>query len=149
MYTPTKKQWNTVIDNLYKILPLTFEAGIGHLNMSEGSVNDEHTCGTVHCLGGWYAIAVFDTDRRKVTFREGANKMAEALGFNRYTDLDRWAALHPHIWGNGHGLHMFCSRNAYDYAESISDIIVFLEKVRDRSPDGPAPYHRNPDNWLD
>jgi hypothetical protein len=134
MHTPTKTQWNTVIENLYKILPLTSEAGKGHLNMSEGAVNVEHACGTVHCVGGWYAVAVLNTNRCKVNFVDGANKMAQDLGFWDYTDLDEWARTHQLIWGNAYGSALFSSKIAYDGAESISDIIVFLEKVRERSP---------------
>jgi hypothetical protein len=135
MHTPTKKQWNIVIENLYKILPLTFEAGKYHLDMTQGAVNINHTCNTIHCVGGWYAIAVIDTDTRRVNFMNGANRMARHLGFSDCSEMENWAGIHPYIWGNGDGRMLFCARSAYNNANSISDIIVFLEKVRDRSPD--------------
>jgi hypothetical protein len=143
MHTPTRKQWQVVIDNLYKILPLTFESGKGHLNMGEGLVNDrDHPCCTVHCVGGWYAIATLDVDNESVDFRDGANRMALDLGFDgsnkiyypeKYL-LEAWAIRNPLIWGNKYGTYMFYDRRAYDLAGSIAEVINFLEAVKQRSP---------------
>jgi len=143
MHTPTKAQWQVVIDNFYKILPLTFEQGLGHLDMNESNVNSvEHECGTVHCVAGWYAVATLDLENNKVDFRDGANQMASDLGFSDESfprtckrSLEKFADCNPDIWGNAYGDSMFCSNEAYNGAESITDIINFLEGVRDRSPE--------------
>lgn len=108
----------------------------GHLNMMETSVNDDgHECGTVHCVGGWYAIANNLHLDGYITFREGADKMAFDLGLNVSYYLDKWATLNPIIWGNEYGESIFSSRIAYNNACSLSEVITHLEGVRDRSPE--------------
>lgn len=135
MHTPTKTQWNTVIENFKSILPLVEKSGERHLNMMEPSVNNNHTCGTVHCYAGWYAVATLDLENKILSYTDGKQKLAEDLGFRTDRELQDWTDDNPEIWGNQRGPAMFTSTEAFDYANSIPDIILFLEKVRDRSPD--------------
>lgn len=102
--------------------------------MGQSRVNSYHECGTVHCVAGWYAIAVYDTDKKLVDFLNGANKMAKALGFNKGTQLRAWAKRHPEIWGNQFGTDMFYCSIAYNNAKTISEVIRYLEGVQSRSP---------------
>jgi hypothetical protein len=134
MHTPTKGQWQTVIDNLKKVLPIATLPG--HLNMMETEVNDYGTiCGTVHCLGGWYAIAALNPGKERLSFTDGADKMAEDIGFDDKEELEKWAHENGDIWGNEYGYYMFSGGSAFDYPKTLADIVLFLEKVRDRSPE--------------
>jgi hypothetical protein len=142
MHTPTKTRWNTVIDNLKKILPLASEEG--QLDMHEHRVQHAcYKCGTIHCVGGWYAIAAYDLINNpfEMGFSTGADRMALDLGFiaDEYTPsrqlLGDWADEHPEIWGNIYGMSVFTSSKAYNGAKNMAEVIQFLEKVRDRSPD--------------
>lgn len=143
MHTPTKAQWQTVIDNFYKILPLALDSGECHLDMSEPGVNIYHECGTVHCVGGWYAIATMDTGKDRVDFLDGVEQITTDLGFTKYDSrlfnkkaLESWAMNNTEIWGNPYGQKMFYDSCAYgEGARSIIDIINHLEGVRDRSPE--------------
>lgn len=136
MHTPTKKQMAKVIENFYRILPLTFEAGAGHLDFSEPRVNGniyEHPCGTVHCVGGWYAIAKGLHEKGIITFRKGADAMAIDLGFtNRYELID-WVGRNQEIW-RAKSIAIFYSKWAWNEAESITEVIHHLEAVRNRLP---------------
>lgn len=134
---PTKQQWQTVIDNFEKVLPLSEREGCG-LNMIEGSVNDYgHVCGTIHCVGGWYAVATELHKSRLVNYNDGADKMARDLGINDHSDLETWAHENPEIWGTDYGREMFCSRQAYDISRNtgLRGVIEHLKGVRDRSPE--------------
>lgn len=135
MHTPTKKQWQTVIDNFVRVLPLARRED--HLDMMEAVVcNNNHKCGTVHCVGGWYAVAaLFPTGAEYIGFHDGCNKMAEDLGFNYENDLELWAHHNPEVWGNEDGGSMFYDADAYDGAKNLHEVIAFLEKVKDRSPE--------------
>lgn len=134
MHTPTKTQWQLVIDNLKKALPLaTLE---NHLNMSEPVVSSwEHPCGTIHCLGGWYLIGSVGieniSEKNYVSYDEGTELMASHLGI---ADVADWANDNPEIWGNEHGYQVFSDIEAFNDARTLGDIITYLEGVRDRSP---------------
>jgi hypothetical protein len=135
MHNPTKKQWQKVIDNLNKVLPLAFQEN--HLNMRNADVNCRQQCGTIHCVGGWYAVATL-YGRKRLTYSDGANEMASDLGFSGgfgISDLENWAESNPDIWGNRYGYNLFCNENAYDNAETLYEVVTFLEGVRDRSPE--------------
>jgi hypothetical protein len=135
MHTPTKAHWQVVIDNFKKVLPIATKRN--NLDMLEPAVNaDQHKCGTVHCIGGWYAIATCDINK-PLNYKDGALKMAEDLGFRDLPilQLEEWAINHPSIWGNRYGAGMFCNPSAYGNATNLAEAIQFLEKVRDRSPD--------------
>ena len=75
MKHPTKKQFQKVIDLLYTVLPLTFD-NKDHLNMGELRVSDGfHSCGTVHCFGGWFAVALLNEKilTGRVNYMDGGN----------------------------------------------------------------------------
>jgi hypothetical protein len=136
MHTPTKQQWQTVIDNFVRVLPLA--KAKRHLDMTEPKVfcGGLHKCGTNHCVAGWYAVAtIHKLDGSYVGFSDGANKMAQHLGFPGMIDLEEWAELNPQIWGNHFGTMLFYNERAFDYAQTLHDVITFLEKVKDRSPE--------------
>ncbi len=141
MHIPTKTQWQTVIDNFKKVLPMaTMDK---HLDMKECVVHQSktvfgggHKCGTIHCMGGWYAIAVLSKEELQksyVSYTQGTQRMAEDLGFNEVTDLEWWAEKTPAIWGNVYGFSMFSNEAAYNYAKTLAEAVAYLEGVRDRS----------------
>lgn len=133
MYTPTKRKWQIVIDNFQKVLPLAILKD--HLDMSEAQVNDQPSqCGTIHCVGGWYAIATCDTNNR-LDFKDGANSMANHLGFRYKSELEHWAKQNLAIWGNIFAGEMFYDNRAYNEAKTLGEIIEYLKGVRDRSPE--------------
>lgn len=132
MHTPTKTQWQTVIDNFKKVLPLAVQEN--HLDLMEGAVNQDHQCGTVHCIGGWYAMAICDISK-PIDWTHGALVMVDHLGFDRRSDLNNWAEENPDIWGNKCGDSVFTEKAAWNGANSLAEVITFLEGVRDRSPD--------------
>lgn len=137
---PTQKQWQKVIDNFYSILPFTFDSSC-HLDMTETRVNDySHKCGTIHCVGGWYLIAVkkeelFDPHPIE-NFQVGATFLARDLGFRYYDQLEDWARKNPVLWGNVWGGLLFNEADAYDHgngpAKSITDIISHFEFVKQK-----------------
>ena len=134
--TPTKAQWQTVIDNFKKVLPFTEKDPKKHLNMLEACVkNSSHECGTVHCVGGWYAVATCDLTEQYITYAQGADHMAEDLGFDCFHSVSCWARDNPQIWGNQHGYVMFSAPEAYGNATTLAEVVKYLEGVRDRSPD--------------
>lgn len=129
---------------MYTILPLTFER-MDSLDMSYPFVDncEHHTCGTIHCFGGWFAVACLNARllKRGVYFSDGANKMAKILGFECRLFLEQWAARNPNIWGNSSGGGMFHLAIAFQDsvyrpfgAKSVSDIINHLEEVQARLP---------------
>lgn len=135
MYIPSQKKWQTVIDKLYSILPLTFEAGDQHLDMRETQVNQwGHICGTVHCVGGWYAVAHWQeealTNRVCLVYTKGANALAIDLGFEHSYYLEVWAEKYPFLWGNKNGAYMFTSKVAYRNTRTIVGIIKHFERVK-------------------
>lgn len=131
VHTPTKQQWQIVIDNLEVVLPQATKPG--HLRMSETEVNINYPCGTVHCYGGWYAIAACHISC-PLTFWDGATAMAQHLGFETACELERWAMNNPSIWGEN-GEYIFTSRTAFGGASTLAEIVTYLKGVRDRSPD--------------
>lgn len=135
MHTPTKTQWQTVIDNFEKVLPMATLKK--HLDMSEPCVrNFDHKCGTVHCVGGWYAVAVINHYAHEfISYTYGADIMAKDLGFRDHESLELWSEYNPEIWGNEYGSYMFIHKDAYNYAETLYEVVEFLKGVRDRSPD--------------
>jgi hypothetical protein len=140
MHTPTKAQWQTVIDNFKKVLPLAERED--QFDMREPAVrSDEHKCGTVHCMGGWYAIKFLDEIVKQckpgqfIGYNEGANLIAEHLGFPGQWDLQEWAGDNPEIWGNEEGSSMFSNEDSYGGAKTLAEAVTWLEGVRDRSPD--------------
>lgn len=142
-HTPTKAQWQVVIDNLKKVLPLATRED--HLNMGYGGVNTwGHVCGTMHCVGGWYAVATLDK-RQELTYEDGVLQMSKDLGFTMrgsFYVIRRWASNNPTMWGNDDGAKMFLFPSAYYHKDkrpngalNLQHVIDHFEEVRDRSPD--------------
>lgn len=145
MHTPTKAQWQVVIDNLKKVLPLA--ARERHLNMMEPDAkSNSHECGTIHCFGGWYAVAACDHNEEYLGYDDGANEMAKHLGLKEEGrdgefSIEDFASNNKYIWGNSRGHLLFISREAFispsrpDGALTLQHIVDHLEEVRDRSPE--------------
>lgn len=140
MRKPTKNQWQVVIDNLRKVLPMAERDG--GLDMFEGRVNElDHQCGTIHCVGGWYAVAALNTSL-PLTYLDGTNAIALALGFEDDDDLEKFLLDNPDYWGNMAGKFIFCAASAYYQpdkrpygATNLLHVIEHFEEVRDRSPE--------------
>jgi len=80
-------------------------------------------CGTVACHGGWGAV-IFGLDPGS-DFKEGADAIAEFLGFDYYDDFEQWATSNPHYWGNKFGFFMFCCDGYWAFGfEHYYDITV-------------------------
>jgi hypothetical protein len=140
MHTPTKAHWQVVIDKLKSILPMAKHES--NFDMGQGRVNCFHKCGTVHCVGGWYAIASGLHNMGPVDYEDGADFMAADLGFKQLHPsveakelLRDWAYENCHIWGNHSGYSMFSDEAAYGYAKDMQGVITYLEGVKDRSPE--------------
>lgn len=135
---PTSQQVQIVIDNLKKVLPLA--QAENHLDMGEDSVNNfRYKCGTVHCHGGWYAIAVCDLESNYISYIDGAKQMARDLGFKYAIELEVWADENKWIWGNNMGYYMFSSPRAFfsfhirsGGAKTLQDIVDHWEDVKQR-----------------
>lgn len=142
MKHPTKKQMQKVIDLMYTILPLTFERKRS-LDMEEGQVNCDYECGSVHCFGGWFAVACLEAGLLEgyVTFRGGGYLMANMLGFGRRHEFECWADDNPDIWDNPYGMEMFIDKKAFKSpqrpsgAKDVADIINHLQDVQARLPE--------------
>ena len=140
MRHPTKKQMQKVIDRLKTILPMAKKRE--QLEMMEGRVFCEsHLCGTVHCFGGWYAVAcrARKVIKKRISFADcnyqhGADLMAEDLGFGCRLDLMDWARDNPKIWGNVEGEGIFCDAIAFNNAKTMRGVVQHLERVLKRLP---------------
>lgn len=139
MHTPTQKQWATVIEKLYSVLPFALQEGSG-LDMGQSEVNRGwHACGTTHCVAGWYAVAhwkdaAFDNTVR-LHYQHGADQLASDLGFKYRCDLVEWADKNFEIWGNVFGRNMFQISLAYTRkrkgVKDLTDVIRHFEFVAD------------------
>ena len=99
------------------------------LNMLFGNVRqlqlaEEEECKTIACISGFYALGkmtrpVFKSDEKKgtktlfnnegqrISFKDSAKALAKDAGFRDDTHMITWAAAHPSIWGNTHGISLF------------------------------------------
>lgn len=130
----TSKRIETVLNNFAKVIQ-RFPKGI--LNMHETKVNHFHICGTVHCHGGWYAVATMSPNDNGLDYSDGADAMAKDLGFTDYGELCSWADRNRAIWGNGFGQSMFNSIFAFTpgdkrNADNLQDIYDHWAEVHDR-----------------
>lgn len=132
---PTKAQFQTVIDNFKKVLPLVKDKD--HLDMIRPSVTNAfgELCNTPLCVAGWYAVATLWPTTGYLNFNHGATNMAIHLGFKRRFDLKNWAASNPEIWGNKYGYNMFTNKIAWNESTTLAEVIAHLESVRDRLPE--------------
>jgi hypothetical protein len=140
MKNPTIKQVAFVIDKLKLVREQASQECA--LDMDETRVrNKEYDCGTVHCVGGWYAVANLNRKAIKNKFDEGhvayghidyvdgANLMAKDLGFADHYELEDWANKNPKIWGNERGRFMFTDEFSYDNA-GFDGVIAQWELVK-------------------
>ena len=129
-----------VVPNFRKVLPLANKEN--SLDMGESKVNVNHICGTVHCHGGWYAVAVADLSN-KVDFYFGAERIGEDLGFDNSNNaadikLALWARNNKLFWDSQDGSLMFNCASAFTSdsrpkgAQSLSDIVDHWLEVADR-----------------
>jgi hypothetical protein len=142
MKNPTVKQVDFVIEKLQLVIEQACEEDafdMGEVRVYDNK-KDKYECGTVHCVGGWYAVANMNRqvikDKVKkgyVDYEHGVNLMAQDLGFRNGDILANWAEENPEIWGNEKGYYMFDIVNAYDNA-GFEGVIAQWQTVRDNLP---------------
>lgn len=127
-----------VIKNFEK-LPLKTRLSEKGLNMGEcGVTNFLGICNTTMCHGGWYAaVAIKNKFLKTFHYQDGANKMAQDLGFKHMNELQKWARDNEEIWGNNYGGIMFSSAEAFEYKERfkancLEDIVQHWREVYER-----------------
>jgi len=140
MKHPKSEDVFKLVETFKSVLPLATRED--HLNMMQGSVNNRYECGTVHCHGGWYAIAKNLHKNQTIDFVSGMIQMRIDLGFENddyYRELIRWASGNPEIWGNNHGDDMFGNRMAFYHeqkrpkgAQNLQHIIDHWTEVGER-----------------
>ena len=133
---PTVEQVKFVIRKLKSVRGQAIKKDAFNMSEAIAYIKNRHECGTVHCVGGWYAIANLDRpeikDRFKkgfVGYSDGADLMAKDLGFANRDCLQTWAFDNPEIWGNPRGGSMFAYESAYDN-EGFDGVISQLEVVK-------------------
>lgn len=134
---PHSSQVLKVIQAFESVLPMA--KARYHLDMHQAQVTSgSEACGTTHCHGGWFSIACKLHLRQYCGFLDGADRMAEILGFDDNYILEQWAAENPIIWGNYRGRGMFCAELAFasparpDGAKNLQHIIDHWREVRER-----------------
>lgn len=72
-------------------------------------------CGTPGCHAGWayIALAGFPPQDGQTNYLDGAELLAEHLGFYDYDELEEWAEDNPDLWGNENGDCMFSHSEAF------------------------------------
>ncbi len=96
---------------------------------------EEHDCGTVACIAGWYGFSK-GIDNYRQGYAQGATKLARDLGFDDAMALADFFDKYPSIWGNKYG-RLLCSSNVA-YGVSVSkeltlDVVGdFYNAVADR-----------------
>ena len=143
---PTPESVQKVIDNLESVAHMANS----HLDMDKACVTDyAPDCGTMNCVGGWYAIAVKNKKitmaiaKKNCIFWDGAKAMAEDLGFNFVDELKDWAKENADIWGNKYGFEMFSTPRAYNKKHKeldFSHIIDYWKGVKNRLKKGELKY---------
>lgn len=134
--TPKSEDILKVINNFKRVLPMAKRDY--QLCMSVAGVNINHQCGSIHCHGGWYAIATCDLSKQ-INYVDGAFRMSEDLGFNGPENLVIWAAQNLSLWGNNYGGSMFYCKSAFQHPEKrlfgalhLSHIVDHWEEVYER-----------------
>ena len=96
---------------------------------------EEHDCGTVACIGGWYGFSK-GLDNFRQSYCQGATKLARDLGFDDAMALSEFLMKHPSIWGNEYGRLLFSSNVAYgieaDEELALDFVGDFFNAVADR-----------------
>ena len=98
------------------------------LDMSESEVNEfGHVCGTTHCFGGAYAVECLDEGllSGKIDFRDGADLMAQHLGFSQRGDFKNWAYKNRKLWDNNLGYGVFSDERAFRSANRPNGAEIF------------------------
>jgi hypothetical protein len=137
MKNPTVEQVNFVIDKLKLVRNKANEEGAFNMNnWCVYSKRYKYECGTVHCAGGWYAVANLNRkfiknkfNQGRVDFTDGANLMAYDLGFRNGDYLRNWAKGNPKIWDNENGYAMFNDELAYNNS-GFEGVIAQWELVK-------------------
>lgn len=105
------------------------------VDMSEPDIEKNH-CGTIACHGGWAAVVLGSEEALSLHYTEGANLLANYLGFRSRIRLKAWARHYPEFWGNEHGGRMFTCETAFgkDYNETVTmdDIVLHYLEVAAR-----------------
>ena len=140
MKHPTLENVQKVIDNLKSVAHLAKNA----LDMGQVQVQtSQYTCGTIHCVGGWYAVALKDKNdeiahkinKNLCYFDDGIDAMAKDLGFLHRALFQAWAIKNPKIWGNSYGGSLSADPLAYNHDPEKglqwSDIIRHWENVKE------------------
>lgn len=134
MKHPTSEAVLNVINNFKKVLPLAKR--YDHLDMKAISV-----CGTIHCHGGWYAVATCDLRKiEDLYFTHGVVQMEIDLGLEHikgslFFSLQYWAVANHYLWGNECGGLMF------------KDALAFYHK--DKRPFGAQNLQHIIDHWTE
>ena len=135
MKNPTVEQVNFVIKKLQLVRDDAIKEGAFNMNVWR-VYDDHHECGTVHCVGGWYAVANWRRqaikdkfNKGRVTYEHGADLMAKDLGFFDRDCLVGWANDNPKIWGNKYGFEMFTGKLAYSN-KGFEGVIAQWELVK-------------------
>lgn len=85
---------------------------------------DIYSCDTVACVGGW-AVVLYKDGNPKFNFDNGADVIAEKLGFFDMYEIKEWADDNPWLWGNRYGSRLFESAISYGCNERT----ITLKKV--------------------
>ena len=149
MKNPTKEQMQVVIDNLKLIEEEANKESRFDIDKPMIKEPGETVCGTVMCVGGWYAMATLFKDGFSsvdvdayISFKTGTHEIAKALGFSCTDDLEHWADTSPELWGNDLGSWMFYELMAYNGMDEdsmgvhnpITIIIDHFKGVQSRLP---------------
>lgn len=110
-----------------------------HLDMEEVSVRGFLGYSIVLCHGGVYAIMKSYLKKGNIDYRDGANLIANDLGFKDRFELQFWAELYKKEWGNDLGFSMFALHSAFYHptkrpngAEHVLHIADHWDEIADR-----------------
>ena len=81
-----------------------------------------------------------EDDYSVVDFTDGAQMMAEDLGFESGGDLQLYYGMHPELWGNVYGVQMFqydhaFKRMPHEHDVTLATIAAHWQGVADRTPE--------------
>lgn len=111
----------------FKNLHVMYEPEV---NFGVGSVPcTENLCGTPACHGGWALVALQPVaseraEQRWWRYSDGADFLAEYLGFEGRYFLQEWAERNPQIWGSECGAFMFRSEGYKAFGRDTNDLTL-------------------------
>jgi len=94
-------KWEAAEEVGLRFLQMYISNGIEKtVDMNCGTTNraKAFNCGTTSCHGGWYLL--YSDETNADGFTEGADLMAEHLGFDEKFNLEQWGLFNPSIWGH-------------------------------------------------